>query len=337
MHLLARLLVILTLNIGVLDCKAPDVEVITDGDDDVDDKAAIDTDGHAQHAEHEGHLVDIITQSTGPAGSPANVSLKQRADRVNNTPGKWNGEHVPVRERQLDEMRSDHLTNRVGIDKTSKDDKRHQVLGADHGLQPEVGHDEGPSTKEGNKSEQSTPAAVASSPASLDDVSCRLDSVEDEHDGALDHVPLSKVQLVDGLGDAPRGWHAKGRQHALLPEARAAHVARQCVDANENQHTFDRTVYYAERQGLGVIFVPGLRVEGAKRGKEDGNRVPRVTHVLRGSENEHLERSVEGVNAVVKELAERSRLVSASPVSSCFVSLGVLHRQGKAQERSRVT
>lgn len=52
---------------GVLDGQAPDVEIVTDRNDDVDNKAAIDTNTHSEHQEHESHLIDIATQGAGPA------------------------------------------------------------------------------------------------------------------------------------------------------------------------------------------------------------------------------------------------------------------------------
>lgn len=60
---LVRLLaILLSLDIRVLNGQAPNVKVVANGDDDVDDEAAVDADGHTEKAEHEGDLVDAIAE-----------------------------------------------------------------------------------------------------------------------------------------------------------------------------------------------------------------------------------------------------------------------------------
>lgn len=61
----------------MLNGKAPYVKVITDGDDDVNNKAPVNTNGGSKHHEHEGDLVNIVTKSAGPADTE--ISLEDRA------------------------------------------------------------------------------------------------------------------------------------------------------------------------------------------------------------------------------------------------------------------
>lgn len=53
----------------------------------------------------------------------------------------------------------------------------------------------------------------------------------------------------------------------------------------------------------------------ARTCKECCNGVPALSHVLGSREDEAFEGGVEGVDAMVEELAERSALVGSSPVS----------------------
>lgn len=46
--------------------------------------------------------------------------------------------------------------------------------------------------------------------------------------------------------------------------------------------------------------------------EENGDRLPALAHVLRGGEDEDLERGVEGIDAVVEELPKRTGLLRTS-------------------------
>lgn len=220
---------LLALDVRVLDRKTIDIQVIADGHDDVDHERAVDADGHAEHAEHEGDLVDVRPQSAGPAGSPADVLLQDGAETIDHTVRERQREHVPVGEVELDEMRGDDLADAVGVDEAGEDGEGHDVLGADQRLQVEVAGDEDPGAEEGQQAEEGPAAAVAAGPARLDHVARALDRVEDEHHHALHHVPLREVEVVDPVGQPEGGRHAEGREHGLLPEGGAAHVPRQRV------------------------------------------------------------------------------------------------------------
>lgn len=104
---------------GVLDGQAPNVEVIADGDNDIDDEASVNTDSGSEHHEHESDLVDIATEGAGPAESE--VLLEIGTDSIDDAKSERNAEDVGVRESQVDEMGGDHLSDTVGVDNTGKE------------------------------------------------------------------------------------------------------------------------------------------------------------------------------------------------------------------------
>lgn len=84
------------LDVGVLDGQAPDVKVVTDGDNDINDEAAVNTDGSTKHHKHEGDLVDAVTKSARPA--KGKVLLQDGAHGVGNPKDKEQAQDVPVGE-----------------------------------------------------------------------------------------------------------------------------------------------------------------------------------------------------------------------------------------------
>jgi hypothetical protein len=244
----------------VLDGQAPDVKVIADGDNDIDDEASVHTDSGSEHHEHEGDLVDIATKSAGPAESE--VLLEIWADAVNDTEGERDAEDVGVGKSEVDEMGGDHLAYAVGVDNTGKEREGDEMVVEDSGLEPEVGDDEGPDAEEGDETEHGAAGAVAVGAAGADDIAARLVGVEDEDDAALDEVPLGEGEVVDPVGDAHGGGHADDAEHALLPEVGAAHEAGDGEDDDDGDDAFDGAVDDSEGEGLGVVGLPGLDVEG---------------------------------------------------------------------------
>ena len=130
----------------------------------------------------------------------------------------------------------------------------------------------------------------------------------------MDHVPLGEGQVVEEVGHERELWDAERGQQGLLPEVGTAQVTGERVNANEDQDALDGPVDDAERERLGVVLVPGLDVEGEQGSEEGRDRLPALAHVLRGGEDEDFERGVERVDAVVKELAQRARLVGATTI-----------------------
>ncbi len=85
-----------------------------------------------------------------------------------------------------------------------------------------------------------------------------------------------------------------------------------------------------------MVLVPGLDVEGQEAGEEGRDGLPALAHVGRAGEEEDLEAGVEGVDAVIEELAEGAGLVGAAPAerrteprSALLSSQVVLERKAK--------
>lgn len=155
----------------MLDCQAPDVKVVADGDDDIDDEASIDADCGTEHAEHEGDLVDTVAEGRGPtyAGNGA-ILQEDGANRINDTKGEWDHDDVPVREIELHEVSGNHLANAVGVDNAGEENEGHEMVVKNVGLQRKVEHHESPGNEEWGETDESITATVAASTARFDDV-----------------------------------------------------------------------------------------------------------------------------------------------------------------------
>lgn len=94
-----------------------------------------------------------------------------------------------------------------------------------------------------------------------------MNSVQNQNRSSLDHVPLVEGKVVDVFWDEGICWDANGLEHRLLPEAGTTFYSCECIDSNQDKNSFNRSRYYAESQGLCVVFVPGLNIE-SKEGWE---------------------------------------------------------------------
>lgn len=244
----------------MLDGQAPNVEVVADGNDDVNDKAAVDANGHAEEAEHEGDLVDAVAEGRGPA--EAKSGQQPGAERVDDAPGQGQGQDVCVGELEVDQVGRDDLPDRVGVDDAGKERKRNQVALPDVGLQEQIRQDAGPGAEEGEQADKGVAGAVALCATGLDHIAARLERVVDQNQRALHHPDLGEGELVQEAGEELEDGNAEGRKHGLLPERGSAEVARQDEDDDDGQDALDGPVDDAESQGLGVVLIPGLDVEG---------------------------------------------------------------------------
>lgn len=138
--------------VRVLDSQAPDVEVVTDGNNDIHDKASVDTKSSAEHQENKGGLVHIIAERAGPTN--AIVVQQDRANRIGNAKANQHAENVPVGEAHLGEVCGNHLPDAVSVDEASKQGKGDQVVVEDIWLQIEVGNDQGPDGEKGSKAKK---------------------------------------------------------------------------------------------------------------------------------------------------------------------------------------
>lgn len=159
-------------------------------------------------------------------------------------------------------MGRDNLPDRVGVDDAGKERKGDQVTLPDVGLQEQVRQDTGPRAKEGEQADEGVAGAVTLRAAGLDHVAARLDRVVDQDQSALHHPDLREGELVQEAGEEVENRDTEGREHRLLPERGATQVARQDEDNDNGQDALDGPVDDAERQGLGVVLIPGLDVKG---------------------------------------------------------------------------
>ena len=107
----------------MLDGQTPDVKVIANGNNDINDKAAVNTNRKSQAREHEGNLVLSITQSTWP--TEASVLVQERTQTVDDAKDQRQDQDIGHGEGRLGQMSGDHLADRVSVDKTDVKDKRH--------------------------------------------------------------------------------------------------------------------------------------------------------------------------------------------------------------------
>ena len=114
----------------------------------------------------------------------------------------------------------------------------------------------------------------------------------------------------------------------MLPEAAAAFQICDEVYSDKCQNAFDRARDDTEREGVGVVFVPSLDIEGQESTEEGENRLPALTEVHGSCKEEDLEggiarvdsyilldvniRKVTSVLTVVKKLSQWSTLMCPS-------------------------
>ena len=115
-------------------------------------------------------------------------------------------------------MSCDHLSNTVSVDQTREESEWNEMAFADLGLEVQISNDHRPDAEEWHEAEKSTARTVSTSTASADDVERRLDSVEDQHNTALNKVPFGEGKIVDERRNTDSGRYTNGMEHALLPE-----------------------------------------------------------------------------------------------------------------------
>jgi hypothetical protein len=272
---LENLLLLSLRDVRVLDGQTPDIKVVANGNDDINDKAAVDTNGKTEAREHEGDLVLSITQSARPA--KADMLGKERAQAVNDTEEQRQDQHVGHGETRFGQVSSDHLADRIGIDEANIKDKRHKVLAQDDGLKEEIGRNDSPGEEERSQTVESDDGVLFALTAGSHDVHGAQDGVEDKHSAALDHVPVRPGQVVDDIRDNREARHTQASEHGLVPEAATTNVTGESVHETENDDTLNRTRDNTQSQSVGVVFIPGLNVEGQERGEKNQDSLPALT------------------------------------------------------------
>ena len=152
----------------MFDSQAPNVQIIADSDDDIHYKAAVNPNREAKTCEHEGDLVDIVSQCAWPAESKR--LLKKRAECVNDAESQRECDDVLVRKVQHHKMRGDDLAHAVSVDQADVEDEWDQVVVENVWMKHEIGHDDSPGCEEWEQAKQSHPGLFTSISASLHDV-----------------------------------------------------------------------------------------------------------------------------------------------------------------------
>lgn len=159
---------------GILYRQAPDVKVIADSPDDIDNKASVNSHSQTQTHEDEGHLVNVVTQGAGPTNS--DMRLQPWTQRVKDTVDERVDQHIATRKAGLDEMGGDDTADRVRVDKTGVEDKGYEMLMQYQRLEEEVRRDESPCCSEGEQAEECDAGFLATGTAGFHYVLCTTTS-----------------------------------------------------------------------------------------------------------------------------------------------------------------
>lgn len=89
-----------------------------------------------------------------------------------------------------------------------------------------------------------------------------LDGIEYQNKPSIHQIPLGKRQLIYLLRDELMLGNPKRPQNRLLPDVWPVQQGGQCIDDDQGHDPFDRTRDDTKRQGVRVVFFPGLHVEG---------------------------------------------------------------------------
>lgn len=135
----------------MLDGQAPNIEVIANRNDDIDLSLAVSTDplrylkdktynkasiypnGYSQHTEYICNLVSAVAECTWPSNS--DIPLQERTQAVEHAICKRQDEDVLIGKVEFDEMCGNHLTHRVCVYETGEEDKRHEMVVKDFGVE----------------------------------------------------------------------------------------------------------------------------------------------------------------------------------------------------------
>jgi len=154
--------------VRILNSQAPNIQIITDGPDDVNNEASVHTNRKTKAHEDERNLIDIVAQSTRPAN--ADVSLQEWTERVCDAVNKRIDEDVAARETGLGEMRDDHAAYGIGVDETCVENEWHEMMAEDHWLEVQVDWNENPRGGEGQQTTESLASILTALASSLDDI-----------------------------------------------------------------------------------------------------------------------------------------------------------------------
>lgn len=143
-------------------------------------------------------------------------------------------------------------------------------------------------------------------------VSIPLNSVEDEHDTTVKHVEVAKVSLVRPGRDPAIIRHPHRLQHRLLPIPASALDCRDRIHDTQRQNPFHRSRNQAKRKRLRMVLVPSLHIESQQTSKKHQHSPPSLPKLHSRRKKQNLQASIQRINAMIEQLAQRSRLLRPS-------------------------
>jgi len=151
-------------HIRMLDCQAPDVQIIADTHDHIHHKAPVYAYSETQAREHEADLVSPVAQNTRPQSEPLPEQSVGDGER------EREDEDVLVGKGGFGQVCRDDLTDRVCVDEADEDDERDQVGVQDLRVKGQVGGDGGPGCEERDQAQESGVGLLAALAAGIEDV-----------------------------------------------------------------------------------------------------------------------------------------------------------------------
>ena len=184
--------------------------------------------------QHELKLIQIRPNDTRPQPQPRSKAIRHPERQRQN-------QHVPVRKRRLDEVRHDHLADRVRVDESDEQDERDEVVVPDLRVEAQVRGDQAPGAEGREQAEEWAVrglAALAPHGHDVGDAGC---CAEEEHDPAVHEPPVRERHVVHCVWEEREVRDAQGREHRVVPKAAAALDCCEEVDDAEGQDAFDGT------------------------------------------------------------------------------------------------
>jgi hypothetical protein len=174
-------------------------------------------------------------------------------------------------------MGDDHAADGIGVDKSSIESEGDEMLTKDHWLQIEIEWDEGPCSSKSKEAKEGDASALTAGTACLHNIQRTAnvrkrsiprqrdlphDSVEDQHDTAIDHVPLVPSEVINRIRDEVEFTDSKTSKHRLLPEAATTQVCRERIDDTKCENALNGTGNHTECKRMCMVLVPSLNVKG---------------------------------------------------------------------------
>jgi hypothetical protein len=166
--LLLSIRAIASLNIRMLDGQTPNIQIIAYRRNHIDNKASVHANCQSKTQKHVTDLIHIMTERAWP--SHTNVLGHYWANAVYDTKDQRQGNDIVEWKSRQSQMCHDHLSDRIGVDETSEEDKWDNMVVKNERVEFQIDGDEQPDEEEGYKTEKSSFGALAARTTSFKDV-----------------------------------------------------------------------------------------------------------------------------------------------------------------------